>query len=130
MTSERSNSGSRREGYRPARYIEQIQELREALALLESGFFSFGEPARYAPLVEQLRREDRYLVCADFAAYLATEARAAELYRDAIEWSRRALLNISGASRFSADDTIRQYAAGIWGLRPVAVDLGLAVRNS
>ena len=60
---------------------------------------------------------------ADFDAYVATEARAAALYRDPIEWSRRALFNIAGASRFSSDETIRQYAAEIWGLQPVTVDL-------
>jgi starch phosphorylase len=119
----------RRGGYDPRPYIERSPQLRDSLALLESGFFSFGEPGRYADLVRQLRAEDRYLVCADFEAYLATEALAAEVYRDPLEWSRRAALNIAGASRFSADDTIRQYAEEIWGVRPVDVDLGLVRRG-
>jgi starch phosphorylase len=119
----------RRGGYDPRPYIEQSPELRDSLALLESGFFSFGEPGRYAELIGQLRAEDRYLVCADFEAYRAAEALAAEVYRDPLEWSRRAALNIAGASRFSADDTIRQYAEEIWGVRPVAVDLGLVRRG-
>ena len=42
------------------------------------------------------------MVCADFDAYVAAEARAADAYRDRIDWSRRALLNIAGASRFPA----------------------------
>jgi starch phosphorylase len=119
----------RRGGYDPRPYIERSPQLRDSLALLESGFFSFGEPGRYADLVRQLRAEDRYFVCADFEAYLATEALAAEVYRDPLEWSRRAALNIAGASRFSADDTIRQYAEEIWGVRPVDVDLGLVRRG-
>ncbi len=65
------------------------------------------------------------MVCADFDDYVATEARAAELFRDPLDWSRRALLNIAGASRFSSDETIRQYASEIWGLQTVAVDLQL-----
>lgn len=100
-----------------------------ALALIESGFFSLGEPERYRPVLDSLRYEDRYLVCADFDAYVAAEARAAEAYRDRIDWSRRALLNIAGASRFSADDTIRQYADDIWGVRPVTVDPALLTRD-
>jgi len=98
--------------------------------LIESGFFSFGEPDRYRPVLDGLRHEDRYLVCADFEAYVAAEAQAAAAYRDKVEWSRRALLNIAGASRFSADDTIRQYAQEIWGVHPVPVDLGLVVRDA
>ena len=41
------------------------------------------------------------------------------------DWSRRALYNIAGASRFSSDATIRQYAAEIWNLEPVKTDLAL-----
>jgi len=63
-------------------------------------------------------------VCADFDAYVEAEAEAADVFRDSAEWSRRALVNIAGASRFSADETIRQYASEIWRLAPVPVDAG------
>jgi starch phosphorylase len=115
----------RREGYDPRACIAGSPELAEVLALIESGFFSFGEPERFKPIVDRLRTDDPFLVCADFADYMATEAAAAELYRQPIEWSRRALFNVAGASRFSADETVRQYAADIWGLQPVAVDPSL-----
>ena len=113
----------RASGYDPRTYIDRSPVLGEALALIESGFFSFGEPDRFKPILDSLRTVDPYLVCADFDAYVATEARAAAVYRDPLEWSRRALFNIAGASRFSSDETIRQYASEIWGLQPVAVDL-------
>jgi starch phosphorylase len=116
----------RASGYDPRASIERSPALGEALALIESGFFSFGEPDRFQPILDNLRSTDPYCVCADFDSYVATEARAAALYRDPIEWSRRALYNIAGASRFSSDETIRQYAAEIWGLQPVAVDLKVA----
>jgi len=115
----------RREGYRPESFIEQSDALREVLELVESGFFSFGDPDRFRPILDNLRNHDHYLVCADFDDYVAAEARAAAAFRDPLDWSRRALLNVAGASRFSADETIRQYAADIWGLQRVAVDLDL-----
>jgi starch phosphorylase len=115
----------RRQGYDPRECIARTPELAEALALIESGFFSFGEPDRFKPIVDRLRHDDPFLVCADFADYVATEAAAADLYRQPLEWSRRTLFNIAGASRFSADGTVRQYADEIWGLQPVKVDLGL-----
>jgi starch phosphorylase len=75
--------------------------------------------------VDSLRHRDRYLVCADYDDFVAAEEHAAAVFRDPVEWSRRSLHNIAGASRFSSDETIRQYADEIWGLTPVAVDLGL-----
>jgi starch phosphorylase len=115
----------RREGYDPRRAIEGSADLGEVLALIESGFFSFGEPDRFRPILDSLRHHDPYMVCADFDDYAATLDRAAEVFRDPVEWSRRALLNIAGASRFSSDETIRQYAAEIWNLQPVSVDPAL-----
>jgi len=115
----------RSEGYVPAAFIERSPDLAEVLALIESGFFSFGDPGRYRPIVDSLRHGDRYLVCADYDDFVATEERAAAAFRDPVDWSRRVLHNIAGASRFSSDETIRQYAEEIWGLTPVALDLGL-----
>jgi starch phosphorylase len=113
-----------RRGYDPRVYIERSPVLEEVLALLRSGFWSAGDCDRFRPIVDGLRHEDPFLVCADFDAYGVAENEATDVYREPMDWSRRALLNIAGASRFSADDTIRQYAAEIWGLRPVPVDLG------
>ena len=105
----------RNAGYDPSGYIARNPVLAEAIALLESGFFSLGERDRYRPISDGLRWHDPYMVCADFDGYLTKEAEAADLYRDAREWSRRALFNIAGSSRFSSDATIRQYASEIWG---------------
>jgi starch phosphorylase len=109
-------------GYEPEAYIARSPGLRQALALIESGFFSLGDPARFAPIIEKLRTHDPYMVCADFDDYVATEDRAALAYEDKIVWSRMALHNIAGASRFSSDATIRQYATEIWNLSSVPVD--------
>jgi starch phosphorylase len=119
----------RRDGYDPRACIAASPALNEALAMIEAGFFSFGEPERYRSILDSLRLEDRYMVCADFEGFVAAEARAAQSYRTPLEWSRRCLLNIAGASRFSADDTIRRYADEIWALHPVHVDPSLLGRD-
>jgi glycogen phosphorylase len=115
----------RAEGYDSSAYIARSPELKEVLDLIEAGFFSFGEPERFRPILDTLRHGDTYMIAADFDDYLATEARAAQVFQDPLEWSRRALFNIAGASRFASDETIRQYATEIWGIQPVAVNLGL-----
>jgi starch phosphorylase len=114
-----------RPGYDPAGFIARSPALGEVLALIDSGFFSYGDTDRFKPIVDSLRLHDPYMVCADFEAYSACEARAASAYRDRLDWSRRAVRNIIGARKFSSDATIRQYAREIWGLSPVGVDFGL-----
>jgi starch phosphorylase len=111
--------------YFPGDHIAKDPVLGEVLSLLEAGFFSFGDVDRYRPIVDQLRYQDPYMVCADFSAYVAAEAAAAAAYRDPMDWSRRALRNIVGARKFSSDATVRQYAREIWGISPVKVDQAL-----
>ena len=110
-------------GYDPGAYIARSPALQQALALIESGFFSLGDPTRFAPIVEKLRGHDPYMVCADFDDYVATEERAAVAFQDKAAWSRMALYNIAGGACFSSDATIRQYASEIWNVTPVPVDL-------
>jgi starch phosphorylase len=110
-----------RASYDPAAFIARSSELRAAIDLLDSDFFALGDATRYAAVVEQLRVHDPYMVCADFEAYLAMEAKAAALHADdPREWSRRALFNIAGGSAFSSDATVGAYAAEIWRIAPVA----------
>jgi len=111
-------------GYDPGRYIARSPALAEALALIGDGFFSLGDRDRFRPIVDRLRTQDPFLVCADFDAYCAATAAAAAAYRDPRAWSRRALHNIVGASAFSSDATIAQYAREIWGIQPVKTNLG------
>ena len=112
-------------GYRPGDVIAANPVLDEVLTLIASGFFSLGDRDRYHPVVENLRWDDPYMVCTDFAAYVAAEARAAAAYADPVAWSRMALHNIIGGSRFSSDATIRQYAKEIWGLESVRTNMAL-----
>ena len=70
--------------------------LQQALELIESGFFSLGDRDRYKPILDNLKWDDPFMVCADFEAYVAAEARAAAAYLSPRDWSRRALCNIMG----------------------------------
>jgi starch phosphorylase len=115
----------RASGYRPAEYIDRSPALEEAIVLIESGFFSYGERERFRPIVDYLRERDPYMICADFDSFAECEARAARLYRDPAAWARCSVLNIAGASHFSSDDTVRAYAEEIWGIEPVKVDVRL-----
>ncbi len=108
-------------GYRPRAYAERDPELRAAIDLIETGHFSGGDQELFAPLVDSLLNHDPYMVCADYRAYIDTSERAATLYRDTEEWTRKSILNSARCGFFSSDRTIGQYTADIWHALPVGV---------
>ena len=110
----------RAEGYVPKDWIARSDNLRAAIALIESGFFSRSDHKRFAPIVDSLTHHDPYLVCADFDAYVAVQDEALAAYNDRPAWLRKALINIANMGEFSSDETIAQYANEIWHARPVS----------
>jgi glucan phosphorylase len=53
---------------------------------------------------------------ADYADYVATQARVDALYLMPDEWQRKAIFNVAGMGPFSADRTISDYAKDTWNL--------------
>jgi len=106
----------RDQGYRPRAWAAADPELARAIdtiARLEGG--------RFDSLARMLLDWDTYFHCADYADYVAAQARAAEAYARPREWARMSILNVAGMGRFSIDRTVREYAGEIWGALPVAV---------
>jgi glycogen phosphorylase len=69
----------------------------------------------FAPqLADILTGNDRYFHCADFASYVETHTRAAEVWAGRHEWVRMSILNTARSGMFSADRTVREYAQEIW----------------
>jgi starch phosphorylase len=112
-----------RQGYDPSGFIARSPELAEAIDVLRSDFLCLGDPTRYAPVVESLERDDRYMVCADFAAFRRAMQDVAGLYGSPRDWSRHVVFNIAAAGNFSSDATIRAYAKEIWNISPVKAEL-------
>ncbi len=109
----------RRNGYRPRDYYEGNEELKRAIDMIDSGFFSPEEKNRYKTLVESLLQYDPYLLLADYADYIAAQDKVDLLYQNPEEWDRKAILNFAQVGRFSSDRTIREYAEQIWNVKPV-----------
>lgn len=112
----------RSQGYDPLKYYRGNDELKLALDMVASGYFCPGEPARYQALVNSLLKQgDKYLLLADYAAYMACQDEVGELYRDSEEWTKRAILNVAGMGKFSSDRSIAEYAKRIWHVSPIDV---------
>jgi starch phosphorylase len=108
-------------GYRPADVLSQDEELREVLDLIASGHFAGGDHTLFAPLVENLRTHDPYLVLADFRSYSDCQQRIGNVYGDADDWARRSILNVARMGYFSSDRAVTEYARDIWHVEPVPV---------
>jgi starch phosphorylase len=101
-------------GYDARLHVEENRQLRAVLDAIGGGMFSPGEPERYRGLVDGLLHHDHYMLLADFADYVATQARVDALYRDPAAWAARALANVAAMGAFSSDRTIRDYVQKIW----------------
>jgi starch phosphorylase len=112
---------TREAGYHPLALYEQDARLKAVLDAIGGGQFSPEEPGRYRGLVDSLLwGGDHYLLLADYASYVETQARVDALYRDPVAWTTRAILNVAGMGVFSSDRTIREYARQVWGVEPRA----------
>jgi len=107
-------------GYNPWDFYHANGELKSALDMISSGYFSPEQTDRFRPFVDSLMNGgDNYLLLADYAAYISAQERVDVLYRDKQQWTRRAILNVAGMGKFSSDRAISEYAANIWGASPV-----------
>ncbi len=107
-------------GYNPWDYYHANSELKWALEMIGSGYFSPEQADRFRPIVDNLTYGgDNYLLLADYADYIAAQERVDTLYRDQPQWTRHAILNVAGMGKFSSDLTISEYAKKIWKAKPV-----------
>ena len=104
------------DGYDAASAIAVDDDLRHALEMIRSGYFSPDQPDRFQGIVDMLSGADHYLLTADFRLYLQAQERVEQIYRDPDEWTRRAILNVARMGKFSSDRTVAEYARDIWGV--------------
>ncbi len=110
-------------GYRPLDYYVADPELREAIDLIRSGFFSRGDATLFRPLVDNLLLSDPYLVLADFRSYAMCQKQVSDAYGAPEKWTRMSILNTARCGKFSSDRTIREYCRDIWHVEPVHIRL-------
>lgn len=110
-------------GYRPADYIDGNDELRAVLDLIAGGTFSRGDTEVFRPLVDNLRYDDPFLVCADYASYLDCQERVSAAWQDRESWTKMSILNTARSGKFSSDRAITEYCDEIWNVWPLTVKI-------
>lgn len=110
-------------GYRPADYIDGNDELSAVLGLIADGTFSHGDTEVFKPLVDNLRYDDPFLVCADYASYVECQARVSAAWLDGESWTKMSILNTARSGKFSSDRAIAEYCDDIWNVWPLTVKI-------
>jgi starch phosphorylase len=109
--------------YNPRWHYERDSEIRRAVDLVVSRALSREDSGIYRPIWDALLTHgDYYMHLADLSAYVSTQEKVGQLYRQPEAWTRRAVLNVGHSGKFSSDRTIAEYAADIWGAEPCPVD--------
>jgi len=124
-------------GYNPWDYYSRTPELKEAINLINSGFFSHGNRELFKPLIDSLVYDDPYLLLADYSSYIDCQDIVGQQFRDSNTWTRMSILNSARMGYFSSDRAIREYCQEIWHTDPcpvqlkpyVQADAGLRVDN-
>jgi glycogen phosphorylase len=100
--------------YRPLEYYKQIAALCEVLDYIASGALACGDAKLFQPLVENLLRDDPFLLLADYESYVDCQKEVSALWGDPTAWTRKSILNSARMGKFSSDRSIREYCERIW----------------
>jgi starch phosphorylase len=121
LNAEQVSSLRDQRAYRPREYCERDPRVRRVVDALSSNRFCGAEPDIFAWVRSTLLDEnDQYFHLADLGPYLDSQDRAAAAYQDPAAWTRRAIVNVARAGKFSSDRTVREYARDIWNIEPVS----------
>ena len=121
LTEEQVEAG--RHHYDPCSIIEQDEDLKRVLNLLEWAHFNQFEPGIFDALIGSMKSpHDPWMTIADFRSFVEAQKRVEEAYQDQEGWTRMSILNCAASGKFSTDRTIAEYNDDIWKLTPIRVN--------
>ncbi|MBE0468976.1 MAG: glycogen/starch/alpha-glucan phosphorylase [Methyloprofundus sp.] len=113
---------ARREHYNPESLIDQDEDLRRVMKLLECAHFNQLEPGIFNDLIGALKNPaDPWMTLADFRSYIDAQKRVEDAYRDQQHWTRMSIMNVAHSGKFSSERTINEYNQDIWRLQKLPV---------
>ena len=103
-------------GYQPRQVYESSPRVRRVVDFLRSGRVCSDEPGLFDALAEDLLHHDRFMLLADFDAYIEAQAEVDRAYRNQARWTSMSIINVARCGFFSSDRSVREYARKIWKL--------------
>ena len=111
---------ARRANYDPEGIVQQDEDLRRVLHLIQSGHFSLFEGGIFDDIHRSVvSPDDPWMTAADFRSYVDAQRHAAAAYNDKQRWTRMSILNTACSGRFSTDRTMQEYNREIWQMTPI-----------
>ena len=72
----------------------------------------------FMDIFQNIMFKDYYLLLADFASYVAIQDTIGHDFNNRKMWAKKSLLNTARSGYFSIDRTVKEYADGIWHVKP------------
>jgi glycogen phosphorylase len=110
------------QGYNPMVYYSADQDLKEAIDLITSGFFSKKDTNMFKPLIDSLLCRDEHMSLADYRSYIDCQDRISIAFKDQEKWTQMSILTVARMGKFSSDRAIREYNEKIWHASPLKTD--------
>lgn len=118
LTAEEVIDFHKRGGYNSRLVYEANSRLKRVLDQLISGELPAGREEFRELYDGFLAHNDEFFVLEDFEPYVEAQAQIDRLYRNEERWRRMCIHNIAHSGEFSSDNTIWEYAVGIWQVKP------------
>jgi starch phosphorylase len=109
-------------GYNPVLYYNANPDLKEAVDLISSGFFSQRDINLFKPLVDSLLCRDEQMVLADYQSYVDCQDLISTAFKDRERWAKMSILTVARMGKFSSDQSICEFNKKIWHATPLKID--------
>jgi starch phosphorylase len=109
--------------YNPMVYYDSNPELKEAIDIIKSGFFSKKDINLFKPLIDSLICRDENMILADYKSYIDCQDRISMAFKDQKNWTSMSILTVARMGKFSSDRSIQDYNEKIWHAAPLKIDL-------
>ena len=109
--------------YNPVAIIEQDDDLKRVMNLIECGHFNQFESGIFDCILNSLKSpHDQWMTIADFRSFIDAQKQVEVAFKDQERWTRMSILNTACSGKFSTDRTITDYNNDIWKLKAIHVD--------
>ncbi|MDD1628482.1 MAG: glycogen/starch/alpha-glucan phosphorylase [Methylococcaceae bacterium] len=108
--------------YDPIAIINQDDDLKRVMNLLEGGHFNQAEPGIFEGIIDSLKNpHDPWVTIADFRSFVDAQKRVEAAFQDKDRWTKMSIINCANSGKFSTDRTISEYNNELWKLTPVSI---------
>jgi starch phosphorylase len=115
LKAEEITAMKQKNAYHPSEYYHRFPEVRRVMDAFRDDRFCRDEPALFQWIYHRvMSNKDPYFHLPDFLPYIAVQDKIEAQYRDPALWTKKAILNMTRAGKFSSDRAVSEYSRLIW----------------